>query len=111
MVSNLCGKVLVKTEDGSLIAVGHLIGGSRRTAGISGGESYDHSTDTQLEWKGTFAGTDRESRTKKQRLNALRWHLMQAAHLGPHTGAEEWSRDDALLMLSVLSALLAERKP
>lgn len=54
---------------------------------------------------------DRESRTKKQRLDALRWHLMQAAHLGPHTGADEWSRDDALLMLSTLSALLAERKP
>lgn len=54
---------------------------------------------------------DRESRTKKQRLDALRWHIMQAAHLGPHTGAEEWSRDDALLMLSTLSALLAERKP
>jgi hypothetical protein len=55
--------------------------------------------------------TDLESRTKKQRLDALRWHLMQAAHLGPHTGAEEWSRDDALLMFSTLSVLLAERKP
>lgn len=54
---------------------------------------------------------EKESRTKKQRLDALRWHLMQAAHLGPHTGAEDWSRDDALLMLSTLSALLAERKP
>jgi hypothetical protein len=54
---------------------------------------------------------DRESRTKKQRLDALRWHLMQTAHLGPHTGADEWSRDDAVLMLSTVSALLAERKP
>jgi hypothetical protein len=53
----------------------------------------------------------RESRSRKERLDALRWHLMQAAHLGPHTGAEEWSRDDALLMLSALSGLLAVRKP
>lgn len=54
---------------------------------------------------------DRESRSKEQRLDALRWHLMQAAHRGPHTGADEWSRDDALLMLSTLSGLLAVRKP
>ncbi len=54
---------------------------------------------------------DLEARTKKERLDNLRWHLMQAAHLGPHTPAEEWTRDDALLLLSTLSALLAERKP
>jgi hypothetical protein len=54
---------------------------------------------------------ERESRTKRQRLDALRWHLMQLAHLGPHSGADEWSRDDALLLLSTLSSLLAERKP
>src|SRR5262249_49230904 len=54
---------------------------------------------------------DRRARTKKERLDNLRWHLLQIAHLGAHTGAEEWSRDDALLMLSTLSALLAERKP
>ena len=54
---------------------------------------------------------DRESRSRRERLDALRWHLMQAAHLGPHTGAEEWSRDDALLMLSSLAALLAVRNP
>lgn len=54
---------------------------------------------------------DREARTKKQRLDNIRWHLYQLAHKGVHTGAEEWTRDDALLMLSTLSALLAERKP
>jgi hypothetical protein len=54
---------------------------------------------------------DRELRSRKERLDAVRWHLMQAAHLGPHTGAEEWSRDDALLMLATLSGLLAVRKP
>ena len=54
---------------------------------------------------------ERESRSKKQRLDNLRWHLFQCSHLAPHSGADEWSRDDALLMLSTLSALLAERKP
>lgn len=54
---------------------------------------------------------ERESRTKKQRLDNLRWHLLQCAHLAPHSSADEWSRDDALLMLSTLAALLAERKP
>jgi hypothetical protein len=55
--------------------------------------------------------SDRQLRSKKERLDALRWHLMQAAHLGPHTDAADWSRDDALLMLSTLSGLLAVRKP
>jgi hypothetical protein len=55
--------------------------------------------------------SDLEARTKKERLDNLRWYLMQAAHLGPHTAADEWTRDDALLLLSTLSALLAERKP
>lgn len=49
--------------------------------------------------------------TKRQRLDSLRFHLLQCAHLGPHSDAEEWSRDDALLLLSTLSALLAQRKP
>ena len=61
-------------------------------------------------WKAP-SPADRESRSKKERLDALRWHLMQIAHLGPHSGAEESSRDDALLMLSTLSGLLAVRKP
>jgi hypothetical protein len=54
---------------------------------------------------------DRRARTKKARLDNLRWHLLQIAHLGAHTGSEEWSREDALLMISTLSALLAERNP
>lgn len=53
---------------------------------------------------------DREARTKKQRLDQLRWDLLQMAHQGPHTPTDLWTRDDALLMLSTLSALLAERK-
>jgi hypothetical protein len=54
---------------------------------------------------------EREARTKKERFDNLRWHLYQAAHRGAHTGADEWTRDDAVLLLSALSALLAERKP
>ena len=52
-----------------------------------------------------------KDRTKKQRFDNLRWHLLQACHRGAHTGADEWTRDDAVLLLSTLSALLAERKP
>jgi len=52
-----------------------------------------------------------EDRTKKERLDNLRWHLMQAAHRGAHSPADDWTCDDAVLLLSVLSALLAERKP
>jgi hypothetical protein len=54
---------------------------------------------------------ERRDRTKKQRIDNLRWHLYQCAHLGPHSSADGWTRDDALLLLSTLSALLAERKP
>ena len=54
---------------------------------------------------------ERRDRTKKQRIDNLRWHLYQFAHLGPHSSADDWTRDDALLLLSTLSALLAERKP
>ncbi|HET6973777.1 MAG TPA: hypothetical protein VFH96_07100 [Pyrinomonadaceae bacterium] len=61
-------------------------------------------------WK-TPSQSDLKLRTKKQRLDALRWHLRQVAHLAPHSSAEEWTRDDALLMLATLSSLLAERKP
>jgi len=54
---------------------------------------------------------EREARTKKQRFDNLRWHLLQAAHHSAHTGAEEWTRDDAVLLFSTLAALLSERKP
>lgn len=54
---------------------------------------------------------DLEARTKKQRLDQLRWDLLQMAHQGAHTHTDLWTRDDALLMLSTLSALLAERQP
>lgn len=54
---------------------------------------------------------DLRNRTMQQRVDNLRWHLVQLAHLGAHSGAENWSRDDALLMLSTLSALLSVRKP
>jgi hypothetical protein len=55
--------------------------------------------------------SDLKSRTKAQRIDALRWTFMQFAHFAPHTRADEWTRDDALLALSTLSALIAVRKP
>lgn len=54
---------------------------------------------------------DRESRTKAQRIDNLRWHLMQCAHLAPHSDADGWNREDAVLMLSTAAALLSVRKP
>jgi hypothetical protein len=55
--------------------------------------------------------SDLKKRTTKQRLDNIRWHLREYTHLAPHSGAEEFTRDDALLMLSTLSALLGVRKP
>src|SRR5438034_3315740 len=55
MVSNLRGKVFVKNENGSLLNVGYLSGETTHIAGIANGESYDHSSDIQLEWRGTFS--------------------------------------------------------
>lgn len=54
---------------------------------------------------------DLHDRTKVQRAENLRWHLLQFAHLAPHSKARDWDRDDALLALSTLTALLASRKP
>jgi hypothetical protein len=54
---------------------------------------------------------DREARTKVQRVDAIRWHLLQLAHLSPHSHADEWTRDDALLAFATLAALLAKRDP
>ena len=55
--------------------------------------------------------SDRNSRSKHQRMDNLRWHLLQYAHLAPHTEAGEWSRDDAVLAISTLCSLLAVRDP
>jgi hypothetical protein len=55
--------------------------------------------------------TDLQARTKEQRIDTIRWHLIQLAHCAAHTRADEWNRDDALLVLSTVSALLAVRKP
>ena len=55
--------------------------------------------------------SDLNNRTKAQRIDNIRWHLVQLAHFAAHTKADEWTRDDALLALSVLCALFAARKP
>jgi len=51
------------------------------------------------------------SRSKKQRYDILRWHLIQCAHLAPHTTANDWTREEALFALSGLCSLLSVRKP
>lgn len=53
---------------------------------------------------------DPTKRSKRERLNNLRLALHQCTHVWIHKD-EECTRDDALLMLSTLSALLDERKP
>jgi hypothetical protein len=52
-----------------------------------------------------------KQRSKKQRTDNLRWHLYQLAHLSAHSGADEWRREDAMLLLSTVCALLGVRKP
>ncbi len=54
---------------------------------------------------------DLEKRSTRERIDNIRWNLRHYANLAPHTGAEQWSRDDAVLMLATLSALLAIRRP
>jgi hypothetical protein len=55
--------------------------------------------------------TQKESRTKGQRADALRWHLLQFAHLAHHSPSDHWERNDAILAFATLCALLAERDP
>lgn len=54
---------------------------------------------------------DLNARTARQRLDALRYHLREYANLAAHSEATGWSREDASLLLSVISTLLAIRKP
>jgi len=54
---------------------------------------------------------DRRARTAKQRLDNLRWDLLQCAHQGPHTHGDDWSREEAVFLLSSLAALLGVRNP
>jgi hypothetical protein len=61
-------------------------------------------------WKAP-SPADRQLRTKEERLDNIRWHLLQLGHHSAHTHADNWNRNDALIMLSTLSALLAERNP
>lgn len=61
-------------------------------------------------WKSPSTA-DRASRTKEQRIDNIRWHLQQLAHYSVHSHADEWTREDAILMLSSISALLAIENP
>lgn len=61
--------------------------------------------------KEDFGPQKKEDRTKAQRLDNLRYHLHQMAHLAAHTHASEWTRDDAQALLAMLSGLLLMRRP
>jgi hypothetical protein len=46
----------------------------------------------------------------QQQADAIRF-ICASWHLDAHSGAEHWSREDAVLLLSSVSALLALRRP
>lgn len=52
-----------------------------------------------------------EGRTTGQRLDNVRWHLLQCAHEAAHTPAEKWTRNEAALVMATLAGLLAIRQP
>lgn len=52
-----------------------------------------------------------KDRSKLERLDDLRLHLKNYADLPAHSGIENWSRDDVVLMVSTLAGLLALRNP
>jgi hypothetical protein len=54
---------------------------------------------------------ERSSRTRQQRLDNIRWDLLQCVHEAAHTPADKWTRDDAILVLATLTGLLAIRNP
>jgi len=54
---------------------------------------------------------ERRQRTRTERFDNLRWDLLQCAHEGPHSHGDDWARDDAVLMLATLAALLKVRAP
>jgi hypothetical protein len=55
--------------------------------------------------------TDPTQRTKAERIDNLRAALHSCTHVWIHGQAADCTRDDAVLMLTTLSALLAERNP
>ena len=50
-------------------------------------------------------------RSKQERLDALRQDLKNFADLSVHTAVEDWSREEVLLMLTALCALIKLRDP
>jgi len=54
---------------------------------------------------------DLETRTREQRYDNLRWHLLQCAHDAAHSGSHTWRREDAVAVVATLASLLAIRNP
>jgi hypothetical protein len=65
----------------------------------------------KLETEGIAHGKQLKDRSKRERLDDLRLHLKNFADFAAHTGIQEWSRDDVVLMISTLAALVAVRNP
>jgi hypothetical protein len=62
-------------------------------------------------WTGPAKAQDKENWTKQERLDASRWFLHHYANYGPHSGAEEWSKPEAVYLLNSFAGLLALRDP
>lgn len=54
---------------------------------------------------------DRANRSWDQRLDQLRWHLHHLTHVGVHGHADDYDRQEAVLVLATLAGLLAVRNP
>lgn len=52
-----------------------------------------------------------KNRSKAERFDELRVHLKNFADMPVHTGVESWSRDDVVLMVTMLAGLIAARNP
>jgi hypothetical protein len=55
--------------------------------------------------------TQKKAKTKRQMAECLRVTLRQFVNYSPHSDVDRWTRNDALLALSSIVALIAIRKP
>ena len=73
-------------------------------------DAWQQISGEKVEWDSAKPSRETlKAQSKTDRFNGLRWQLLQCAHLAPHSPDNEWTRDDAVLMLATLSGLLAIR--
>jgi hypothetical protein len=65
----------------------------------------------KIEPENTAHNKSLKTRSKLERFDDLRVHLKNFADMPVHTGVEDWSRDDVVLMIATLTGLIAARNP